>query len=98
MVHKKRDAVISCFECIAIKGCYGLTHPDIDREKARQLASACTSLSKGFSTETINVVGSKKGISRKKAEKMINKGEARWTDNKTIEFTKDISALKWKIC
>ena len=86
MIYKHRGEIISCFECIAIAHCYGSTHPHLSRENARLRASSCRSLRKGFSTERITVLGSNRGMSRKKAEKMVNCGLARWIKPGTIQM------------
>jgi len=84
-VGQKKKTISSCFECIAIKSCYGSTHPDLEKKEARLNASNCTSIRKGFSTETIKVVNSEKGVSRKKAEKLVEERQATWVEDKTIE-------------
>jgi hypothetical protein len=86
---KQKDAISSCFECIAIKSCYDSTQPDMNRVEARHKAFSCTSLRKGLSTEKIHIVGYEKGLSRKNAEIFVNKGIAKWVKHKTIEFTNE---------
>jgi len=76
----------SCFECAGIAHCYGCKQPDLDREAARAAAAECTSLRKGRTTETVYVLGRRKGISRKKAEKLVMAGMATWEAHRTVRM------------
>jgi len=87
---KKKKSLVSCFECIAAKSCYGIAPPDLEKTRAREKAAACTSVRKGFSTETIKVAGATRGVSRKKAEKLTEQGKAFWKEDGTIERTDQV--------
>jgi hypothetical protein len=81
---------------MAIKSCYGCDQPDLAKEVARQRASVCSSLRKGFPTETIDVAGSEKRMSRKKAQRLVDSGMARWIKHKTIQFSDGSSNIAGK--
>ncbi len=80
MSRLKRKTVASCYECAALAYCYHTKNPDLTRDEGRRVASQCHSLHKGVTTETIHVEGKDRGMSRKKAEKLITKGRAIWAD------------------
>ncbi len=86
MTPKKKKGITSCFECIAAKSCFGDPNPKISRTEAREYASSCQLFRKGKSTDTVEVVGWEKGISRKKAEKLVEQGKAQWVQEKTVKM------------
>ena len=86
----KEKELVSCFQCAGILHCYGDKNPDLDRKEARSNAANCKSLRRGFTTETVSVIGYKRGLSRKNAEKMVLYSFARWCSYKTIEPVKEL--------
>lgn len=86
----KEKEMASCYQCAGILHCYGNKSPDLDRKEARSIAADCRSLHRGFTTETVNVIGYTRGLSRKNAEKMVLKSFARWCGYKTIEPVKEL--------
>ncbi len=73
----KQD-VVSCYQCAGIAACYGSKQPALDREEARAKAKACSLWHKGRTTETVKVVGRDRGMSRGKAQRKVEEGEAVW--------------------
>ncbi len=86
----KEKELASCYQCAGILHCYGDKNPDLDRKKARSNAANCRSLRRGFTTETVSVIGYERGLSRKNAEKLILNSFARWCSYKTIEPLKEL--------
>ncbi|HOL18489.1 MAG TPA: hypothetical protein PLY40_09435 [Bacillota bacterium] len=86
MKRKDKNSIVSCFQCIAVKTCYGCDRPELSKEEARHSTSVCTSLRKGLSSEKIEVIGAERGVSRKNAEKLVNSGKALWVAPRTIRL------------
>jgi hypothetical protein len=78
MTKKKQRTVASCFECAGLANCYHTKNPHITREEGRKTAAFCQSLRKGVTTETVQVEGRERGMSRKKAEKLVIRQRAVW--------------------
>jgi hypothetical protein len=81
-----REGITSCFECAAIEHCYRTKQPTITREEGRCRASRCDSLRKGRVVETVQVVGRERGLSRRKAEHLVEAAKAVWVAQKTIQL------------
>ncbi len=77
--------IVSCYQCAGIGFCYGTKDPELSREEARTKAGSCKSLRKGFTTESIIVIGYERCLSRDNAEKLVANSFARWCGYKTIE-------------
>lgn len=90
MSASKVKGLSSCYQCAGILHCYGDKNPDLDRKEARFTAANCKSLHQGFTTEIVSVIGYKRGLSRKNAEKMVLYSFARWCSYKTIEPLKEL--------
>jgi len=77
-VARRPRPISSCFECAAVGHCFGSPVPELDRDQARERALACDSVRKGRTTETVQVEGAERGLSRKKVEHYIARGRAEW--------------------
>jgi organic hydroperoxide reductase OsmC/OhrA len=86
MARNQFRTVASCYECAALESCFGTKKPILTREQGRAKAVECQSLRKGITTETIQVEGQTKGMSRKKAEKLVMRHRARWVANQRIRL------------
>ncbi len=74
----KKKQVSSCYECAGIVSCYGTHKPDIPRAEARERAARCGSLRRGRTVEVVSVLGRQRGMSRKKAQALVQQGRAIW--------------------
>ncbi len=86
MSKKRQRTVSSCFECAGLANCYNTKNPEITREEGRKKAALCQSLRKGVTTETIQVEGRERGMSRKKAEKLVKRDRAIWSGPSKIRI------------
>ena len=86
MTKKRQRAVASCFECAGLASCYQTKNPNITRAEGRETAALCQSLRKGVTTETICVEGRERGMSRKKAEKLVVRDRAIWSGPSRIRM------------
>ncbi len=82
--------IASCYQCAGISYCYGTKSPGISREMGRSEAANCISLRKGSPNETVSVSGYNRGLSRANAEKLVTKGCAQWSKERTIEPVADL--------
>ncbi len=78
MARKNDREVASCYECAGLQACYKTKTPDLTRSLGREKAKRCHSLRKGLTTQTVKIDGAEKGMSRKKAEKLVNKDRGEW--------------------
>lgn len=74
----KKVPLVSCFQCAGINQCYGAKQPDLGRDEARARAAACNLWQKGRTVDIVRVAGREKGMSRKKAQGLVEKGRASW--------------------
>ena len=69
--------LVSCHQCACLLSCF--RYPaQLGRDTARQAATACTSWRKGLTTEVVAVMGTRRGISRKGAERLCTADHARF--------------------
>ncbi|MDA8235015.1 MAG: hypothetical protein M0Z31_09500 [Clostridia bacterium] len=83
--------LVSCFQCTGMVKCYGQTNSDlieVDRQVARNNAAKCTKLERGLPTEVVRVLDRERGMSRKKAQKLVEQGEATWLEHNLVELYK----------
>jgi len=88
-IYMAKRALVSCFQCVGMAGCYGQNNSaliDIDRQEARDRCATCTKLERGMSTDVVKVVGRERGMSRKKAQRLIDQGEAKWAEYNLVEL------------
>ncbi len=89
MSKKRQRTVASCFECAGLASCYHTKTPNITREEGRETAARCHSLRKGMTTETVGVEGRERGMSRKKAEKLVIRKRAVWIAPGQIQLNRE---------
>ncbi|MEW6524224.1 MAG: hypothetical protein AB1445_11785 [Bacillota bacterium] len=78
--------LVSCHQCACLHSCF--YEPSLlGRERARQLADSCKSWHKGLTTEVVSVLGSKRGMSRKGAERLCAAGHAHFVGPGTLLIT-----------
>ncbi|MHB8172260.1 MAG: hypothetical protein ACYDG6_12065 [Thermincolia bacterium] len=81
--------LVSCFQCIGMVSCFGQNDSaliGVDRKEAREKAATCTKLERGLPTEVVRVLDRKRGMSRKKAQKLVEQGDARWVTHSQVEL------------
>ena len=80
--------LVSCFQCTGMESCFGQKDSaliGVDRKEAREKAAACTKLERGLPTEVVRVLDRERGMSRKKAQKLVEQGAARWVEHSLVE-------------
>ena len=88
LLPRRSGIVSSCFDCVGFETCYqGASRPT--REHARAAAKACESVQKGRITETVRVEGKVRGMSRKRAQMLVNQGRAAWIGRGVIAINHD---------
>jgi len=74
----------NCFQCVAYLWCY--QRKKIDLQTAREKAEQCDKQFKGKGTDLVNIIGTTKCISLKKAFKFLNQEKVIFEDFHLVKF------------
>ena len=70
-----KQILVSCFQCASLHHCYSEVQA-LQRKQARKTAQECTSWYRGLNNEVIKVLGRRRGMSRKNAQRLCSQGQA----------------------